>query len=201
MKSNFKFWRLFLIVLVGLYIIYVIIRDSDTVSIFDGLFIAGLGFVFICVYLYNIFVDRKEFRVTNSKTSFLSTIIGTLLLVSFFITQIVLDSRDNSKLIIQANNDGGFNGCGFEFREDGSYKFFNGSGLGVDYFRGTYTIKDSIITLDKSEIDNLIKSNRLVIRDITTYNSISKVIYQIDSDNKIIDKDLDFIVNEYNIPK
>lgn len=162
---------------------------------------AGFGFVFIGLFIYNVFLDRKEFRVTKFKTSFAPTIVGSILLISFFIAQLLLHSRDNSKLIIQANNDGGFNDCGFEFREDGTYKFFNGSGLGVDYYRGNYTIKDSIITLDKSGIDNVIKSNRLIIRDLATYNSISKVIYQIDKDNKIIDNDLDFIINEYNITK
>lgn len=184
---------------IGLYLIYKLIKDADSESIFDGFILYGLGFVYLAIFIFNTLLDRKEYIITKLKSSYLSTFIGILFFVTFFITQLTLDARDSSELILQANNDGGFNGCGFEFRADGTYKFFNGSGLGVDYFRGKYTIKDSIITLDKNKIDNVIVTNRLVIREFKHYDNpdgpLQKVIYQIGSNNEIMYKDLDFVVN------
>ena len=201
-KNNYIFWRLLPITILGLYNIYKLVKDADTVDIFGGIFSLGLNFVFVCVFIYNIFIDGKVFRATKSKASFLPTIIGTLIVVVYGVTQVTLDNRDNAKLILQANNDGGFNGCGFEFRADGTYKFFNGSGLGVDYSRGNYTIKDSIIILDKSNIDNVIKSKTLIIRPFHGNDSTrNQIIYQINDKHEVVDKNFGFIVNEDNRKK
>src|SRR6185295_7110522 len=96
-----------------------------------------------------------------------------------------------------------FNGVSIDFREDGTYKMTSWS-LGADYYRGTYTMKDSIITLDKSKIENAIVSNRLVVRpEIEIYEKDSfpgkdtvyqKSIYQIDENGKVISGATDFVV-------
>ncbi len=194
MKYNFKFWRTIPLIFLGFSIIYKLINGADNVFFFDGVILYGLEFIFICILCYSLFIDREDYQQTKSNLSFLPTTIGFLILVSFCITQLLIESRNNSKLIIQANYDGGFNGCGFEFREDGSYKFFNGSGF--DYFRGRYELKDSIIILDKTDIDNVIKSGRLLIRELISENTSTKIIYQINNNNQIIPNLLDFNVNE-----
>jgi hypothetical protein len=192
MKNTSTIRRISPITIIGGFILYKIIKDADNTSIVDGILLGGLILIYVWIFFANIHYDRKKYRLTFSKISFLPSIIGTILFLSFIITQLLLDSRDSSKILLQANKDGGFNGCGFEFREDGSYKFFNGSGLGEDCFRGRYAIKDSIIMLDKSEIDNVIETNRLLIRDS------ERIIYQIDSNNRIILKATNFNINEDN---
>ena len=107
--------------------------------------------------------------------------------------------RDNSPIVIQAGYDGGYNGAWFEFRKDGTYKFGNHAGVGAYYFRGKYELKDSIIILDKNRIDKVINTNKLAIRNENHENSTSKIIYQIDDNHKIIDKEFKFHVNEYNV--
>lgn len=200
MTLAFRIWRLVPITAVGLYIIYDQISSADTESIFDGFSILGLSLLFIFVFLYNFYIDRKEHQISKQFGSYVPTIAGLLFLVAFGLTQYIINKRDDSKILLQANNDGGFNGCGFEFRENGTYKFFNGSGLGVKYSRGEYSLRDSIIILDKTQIDNVIKSNRLVIRKIVTESFDSKILYQTDSNNSAIDGQINFIVNIDNRP-
>ena len=125
--------------------------------------------------------------------------MGFLILFSFVITHVFLLMRDNSPVIIHAGYDGDFNGAWFEFRKDGTYKFGNHASLGADYFRGKYELKDSIITLDKNKIDNVIKTNKLAIRNEIYGDSTSTVIYQIDENHKVIDKNFKFFVHEYKV--
>eukprot|EP01136_Pigoraptor_vietnamica_P005433 Opistho-1_new@37055 len=79
------------------------------------------------------------------------------------------DSKRNSPTLISGFYDGGFNGFSVDFKTDGNYVMANGSGLGQSCFYGTYSIKDSVITLDKSNIDNCINTNKLVIRTENYY--------------------------------
>lgn len=112
-----------------------------------------------------------------------------------------LKMRDNSPVIIQAGYDGGYNGAWFDFRKDGTYKFVNSGGVGATIFRGKYTIRDSIITLDKSNLEFL-KSDKFAIREIFNPDSENeKVMYQIDKKHNILDKNFCFRINEYKIIK
>ena len=93
-----------------------------------------------------------------------------------------------------------------DFKTDGNYVMANGSGLGQSYFYGTYSIKDSVITLDKSNIDNCIKTNKLVIRTENYYpkdstdliKSNANYITQVDSNGNEIDREFRFRVTEDN---
>lgn len=61
--------------------------------------------------------------------------------------------------------------------------------MGANFYYGTYTISDSIITIDKSKIENAIVSNRFLIK--TDYytgdsNKVEQSVYQIGQDNQPI---------------
>ena len=53
--------------------------------------------------------------------------------------------------------------AGYDFKEDGCYKYWDGSPLGVFYNYGTYERRDSVITLH-SEIRNAPLETHLIIR-------------------------------------
>lgn len=59
--------------------------------------------------------------------------VGILFIISFGIANFFLWFRDSSDVILQANYDGDINGCSFEFRKDGTYKFHNYSILGGSF--------------------------------------------------------------------
>jgi hypothetical protein len=97
-----------------------------------------------------------------------------------------------SPCLIQATYDR----CGFVFRLDSTYEWVNGSGLGVFTEEGTYRIQDSIITLDKSNVDNVVRTNRLLITTgLPWATSITdKFVLQVNAENRVIDSHFVFKV-------
>lgn len=162
---------------------------------FDGMIMLFIVVLFILAFVWTLYKDNKVYRMTQSKISYIPTSIGILFITSFFITNSVLAARDKSPILIQAGYDGGFNGAWFEFREDGTYKFINSGGIGATYFRGKYILKDSIITLDKSNIDNAIQSNLLAIRRTEMLDTTEQVVFQINSQHQVVDKEFKFRIN------
>jgi hypothetical protein len=193
--------RLIPLLTIGLFIDYVIVVDADSEFIFKGMMLGFVGIIFFILFLWVIYRDGKQYQKTSSKYSFIPTIAGVLLIISFFITTYVLSLRDQSPTLIHAGYDGGYNGAWFEFREDGTYKFANSGGIGAEYFRGTYTITDTIIMLDKTEIDNVIQSNLLAIRYDSTYPEPAFRLYQINNKHTIVDKNFVFTISLDNRKK
>ncbi|MBI3235346.1 MAG: hypothetical protein HYZ42_15140 [Bacteroidetes bacterium] len=199
MKRTDKIWRLTPTLTLGLFLNYKLIKDADDEFIFDGIVLGSLLIVFLFALLWTNIKDSKEYKQTKSKLSFIPTLSGLLVIVSLIVSNYLLKSRDNSPVLIQAGYDGGFNGAWFDFREDGTYKFANSGGIGATYFRGTYTLKDSMIILDKSNIDIVIKTHNLVIRKIINQDSTTELLlYQINDRYEIVDKQFVFTVNEDN---
>jgi hypothetical protein len=193
--------RLIPILIVGLFLDHIIIVDSNSSFIFTGMMFGFVGIIFLLLFCWVLYRDKKLYRTTSNKLNFTPTITGLLLIVSFFVTNYTLSLRDKSPILLKAGYDGGYNGAWFEFREDGTYKFSNSSGIGVDYFRGKYSITDTIIILDKMNIDNVIQSNKLVIRQNPSLTSPTKEIYQINDNHIVIDKNFVFIINLDNRKK
>ena len=108
------------------------------------------------------------------------------------VCQLYLSSRDDSAIILKAFYDGDYNGSSLEFREDGMYKFSNGSGLGESIQRGSYSINDTVITLDKTNIGNVIESKSLLLRK--GLNGADIRILQVDNNFNLIHKATEFRV-------
>ena len=188
-------FRLLPVSAVGLHLNLTIIKQADTELMTDGLMILFIVVIFIIAFLWTLYKDNKAYMQTQVKLSFIPTVIGIIFIISFFVTNSVIAARDKSPILIQAGYDGGFNGAWFEFREDGTYKFGNSGGIGATYSRGKYILKDSIITLDKNDIDNVIQSQLLAIRKIKMFDTTEQVVYQIDSQHQVVNKDFKFIIN------
>ena len=194
-----KNWLIFPLLIIGFYYNFWSIKNADTEMIFDGIIYGFLILIFLIFLGFSLNTDYRKYKYKKSWKNLIPSIIGILILISFIITSLILKMRDNSPVIIQAGYDGGYNGAWFEFRKDGTYKFVNHAGIGADYFRGNYELTDSIITLDKNEIANVIKTQTLAIRHESYGNSTSKIIFQIDENHKVIDKEIKFFVNEYKV--
>jgi hypothetical protein len=187
--------RILSVVVAGLAFGTFFLSNADDDFVFKSEIMILLAFIFIAVAAWIIYKDKKEFTKTKSRLSFLPTITALIFIVTFSITNICLANRDASPIIIQAGYDGGFNGAWVEFRKDGTYKFGNSGGIGVTYSRGKYILKDSLITLDKDNIENMIQSKLLVIRKEEIIDTLEQVIYQINQEHQIIDKDFKLVIH------
>ena len=206
MTLNNKILRIILLTFFGTWFTYKLYQTAQDDFFLDGIILLVIAFVGLLILIWTISKDRKEFKASNKLTSYLPTSTGLLYILTNIALFYYQDSKTNSPTLISGFNDGGFNGFSVDFKTDGNYVMANGSGLGQSYFYGTYSIKDSIITIDKSEIDNCIKTNKLVIRTENYYpkdsidllKSKANYITQIDSNGNEIDKDFRFRVTEDN---
>ncbi len=206
MTLDNKILRIILLTIFGTWFAYKLYQTTQDDFFLDGIVLLIIAFVGLLIFIWTIVKDRKEFQTTKKLTSYFPTSVGLV----FILTNIVLfyfqDSITNSPTLISGFYDGGFNGFSVDFKTDGNYVMANGSGLGQSYFYGTYTIKDSIITIDKSNIDNCIKTNKLVIRTENYYpkdsidllKSKANYITQVDKYGNEIDKEFRFRVTEDN---
>jgi hypothetical protein len=186
-KKIDKIWRLIPSLLLGLFLNYKLINNADNEFVFDFIVVGILLIVLLITLLWTINKDTKEYRQTKSKQSFIPTSVGLFVIMTLIGTDYFLKLRDSSPLLIQAGYDGGFNGAWYDFRKDGTYKFGNHSGIGATYIRGAYILKDSLIILDKPNVDIGILTNTLVFRNGS--------LYHINDRHEIVDKE--FVLNVY----
>jgi hypothetical protein len=195
---NNKILRIILLTFFGTWFTYKLYRTAQDDFFLDGIILLVIAIVGLLIFIRTILKDRKEFKDTQKYTSYLPTTVGLVFIFINFALFFYQDSKTNSATLIRGFYDGGFNGFLVDFKKDGNYVMANGSGLGQSYFYGTYTLKDSIITIDKSNIDNCIKTNTLVIRTeqyfipLDTISKIKKANYITQIDNKGIEIDKEF---------
>lgn len=206
MTANNKILNIILLTIFGTWFAYKLYQTAQEFFFIDGIILLVIAIIGLLIFIWTIRKDCKEFKSSQNLTSYLPTFIGLL----FILTNIGLfdyqNSKTNSPTLIRGFYDGGYNGFSVDFKNDGNYIMANGSGLGQIYFYGTYTLKDSIITIDKSSIDNCIKTNTLVIRTESYYQkdsfesikSKANYITQIDDKGNEIDKEFRFRVTEDN---
>jgi hypothetical protein len=205
--NNFnKKLRIILLIVFGTFFFYKLYQTGQNDFFLDGIILFIVAFLGILVFIWTIRKDKKEFKTSRRVTSYLPTIVGALLITANILLFYYQDHKINSPTLLKGFNDGGFNGFSVDFKVNGNYVMANGSGLGQSYFYGTYSIKDSIITLDKSNIDSCIKTNKLVIRNENYYpkdsinllKSEANYITQIDKNGNELNKEFRFRVTMDN---
>lgn len=172
MKGSYL--RSFILILLGVWFLYTSHATIQSDSIFDGLIFFFIFVSGISVYGWTIIKDTDLYFLTKKKISYLPTSIGTVMLLIIGIYLYYQNSITNAKTSIRAFYDGGFNGISIDLKKNGTYIVANGSFMGNDYFYGTYSIKDSTITLDKSNIDGVITSNKLGIKKYAPFSLINQ---------------------------
>jgi hypothetical protein len=202
-RKKSKILRIILLATFGGWLAYKLVQTGQNDFFLDGIILLLISFVGLLIFIWSIFKDRKEFMTTQKLTSYFPTLVGLtfiLLNLALFYYQ---DRRTNAPTLISGFNDGGFS---VDFKTNGNYVMANGSGLGQSYFYGTYSIRDSIITIDKANIDNCIKSNKLIIRTDKYYQkdsvdllkSKANYITQIDNNGNELDRELRYRVTQDN---
>ncbi len=150
--------------------------DFDHSYWFDNLIHTVLIILSSIVSLIFIYVDIKQYK--RQRTIFkLITPILTIIFISALIGTINhLNQQDKSPTIIYASKFyGGLNTISIDFRENGTYKCCNNIFMGDRYsFRGHYSIKDSIIYLDKSNLYDLVMSDKLLMKTVSKDMTLNK---------------------------
>lgn len=206
-----KIWRIIPLTILGSWFTYRLYKTASDDFFFDGVIFLFIGIIGLSFFIWAIRKDFQEFKETKKSSSYLPTFTGLAFILTISGLHLYQDSKINSPTLVRAFYDGDFNGFSIDLKENGNYVMANGSGLGQSYFYGTYTINDSIVTLDKSNIDQVISTNKLVIRTVTNIYEQDTIegedttytdwIFQIDRNGKELNTGFHFRVTDDNRSK
>lgn len=168
--------RTVLILVVWILCIYRFYSDFDHHYLLESFVHAGFLILASVVSLICIYKDLKEYKLHKSKVAFISVTVTLLAVISLYWMLDRLKEQDRTPVMIHA-----FRGAlepesfSIDFRENGTYKCGKGRFLGNHhYMRGRYTIQDSILILDRSNLYNQIISNRLLLKTIPKADSLKR---------------------------
>lgn len=203
---SFTILRLLLIVATGGGYLYAYLSMIDDESFTNDFTLSFFGILFLIIAIWSFSKDKKKYNQNKNISSYFPTVITGLFIIAAFATQRIMIARDSSPVLLKAGYDGGFNAAWFEFREDGTYEFVNSGGIGATYTRGKYRLTGDNIILDRDSLDGAMKTKYLLIRakerEEFRRNPRSPLpemmLYQVDSDNNIVDRGLAFVVHEDN---
>lgn len=195
-----------MLIVFGTWFNYKIYQTAHEDIFIDGIILFAIAVVGLIIFVRTIVKDYKDFKSSHQIKSYIPTSIGLLFILLAIGLVFYQNNRLNSPTLISGFNDGGFNSFSVDFKVNGNYVMTNGSGLGQSYFYGKYRIQDSIITIDKTNIDNWIKTNKLIIKTDNYFIKDSSnspklnadFITQIDNAGNEIDKEFRFRVTEDN---
>jgi hypothetical protein len=197
--KNDYLWRIIPVIAIAALAIYRLVRWWKVIIVFDDLINIVIGFIALVVIIGTVYKDSREFKLNRKRKHLFPTLIVVVFIIGFLSSYLILKARDSGPVLIHASTSGDFNSCSIEFRKNGTYKFFESGGVGVGFFRGTYSIADSIIILDRNKIDKALETNRLVIRKNPHLDDGDMVcIYQVDARGQVRNDALSFIVREDN---
>jgi hypothetical protein len=121
------------------------------------IFSAGL------ISLVSFLADYGRYKTKKKISLFLPTFVSVLCISGLFGFDQYLKHQDKTPTILYASKFySGLSTISIDFRENGTYKCEKGGLFGNTYYtRGRYTLKDGIIQLDRSNLYELVKTDRL----------------------------------------
>jgi len=162
------FIRTALVLVVWFFCIYKIYVDFDHDYWFDDLIHTALIVLASIVSLAFGYIGYWRYKRQKNLSFFASTGVTVLCIIALIIITNHLKQQDKTPTIIYASKFySGLNTISLEFRKNGTYKCGKSSFMGDTYYtRGRYTIKDSIIYLDKSNLFDLVTTNKLLMKTV-----------------------------------
>jgi len=193
--KNWKYiTRVIGILIAGILLLRMSYQFKHSTFMFDRFFFGILTFVGASLLIWSITTDLKQFRNNGSIVKILPLILGMGFTTLIVIKNWQINTVFDKPTLIKIHYDGDFNGTGIDFKNDGTYIFDN-SAIGLsDFIYGTYQINANYITLDKNELDNVVKSNLLKIMPNSEGDKIEDYVFQIDNTGNIMEDKTEFRV-------
>jgi len=150
--------KIFTLLFSGILFAYILFQSYQRDNLLKIFYFLFLSIISIYIFYNGIFEEIKT-KKNRSLKSYPLTLIGIfLILLNTGITG-YYEIKLNRPTLIKAKNHGIY----ADFKKNGCYIIKSGSWASKKYFYGKYKIKDSIITIDKLDSENMRISNKLVI--------------------------------------
>lgn len=204
-----KNWRYILrlagILIVGILLLKMTYHFYNSVFIVDLMLFAALSIIGLGFLIWSLLSDVRQFRRNKEWKSLIPIIVGVAFTIAIWIWNEQIHVNFDKPTLVRVHYDGDFNGVGIDFKTDGSYIFDNYAMGMSDYTYGTYQIDGNAITLDRSHLQNAIRSDRLEIQTKTIeYRDGAEeeeYLVQLDKNGEVIENATSFRLVIDNRPK
>ena len=163
-----------------------------------------LGFVIIIGAIFWTWAglrDIKAYKQNQKKRFLIGPILGLIFCALILVIKWKNNAEFNKPTLVRAYYDGDFNGTSIDLKTDGTYIFDNHAIGFSDYVYGNYKIDDKFISLDRNEINGVIKTDLLEIKNFTE-NGVDFMtgtyILQIEPNGNVIERATKFRIVEDN---
>lgn len=180
--------KIFILTISGILFAYILYNSYHSDNLFQIFFYIILGGIGLYILFNGIFNDIEKYKKTKELKSFLVTFIGTFMVILNFGIFNFYEIKLNSPTLLKAENHGVY----ADFKKNGEYIIKSGSWASKKHFYGNYTLKDSIIIVDRNYFDDVLVTNKFVIRKIKNAfgkddkGKIKNYLLQLDKNGKEI---------------
>lgn len=198
MNDKIKIFSLTLVGVLFAFTLFGSYYGDNILEIFLYVIFGGIGFY---IFYNGIFDEIKKYKKTQELKSFSLTFIGVFFILLNIGIYFYYETKLNSPTLIKAEKSGVY----ADFKKNGKYIIKSGAWASKEYFYGNYSITDSIITLDREYFDDVLVTNKLVIRNIVNAfgddqsGKSKKYLIELDQDYKEIKNSLRYDGNSKNI--
>ncbi|MEE1897939.1 hypothetical protein V1389_06315 [Flavobacterium rakeshii] len=197
-----KLLRQITILIIGFTLIYITWRSKYESSLFDAMFYPPLLLTGIILALVTLYKEIKLYLKEKKFFNFAFTGCSLIFTITIAVLINNINTTFNKPTLLRAYYDGDFNGSSIDFKTDSTYILEN-SAIGFSaYIYGNYKINQNKITLDTNNLDSVIETDKLEIREVKIqYNDSikkEKQLFQIDEQGKIINNFTIFKITEDN---
>ena len=197
MTEKTKIFILTISVILFAYILYNSYHSDNLFQIFFYIILGGIG---LYILFNGIFNDIEKYKKSKELKSFSVTLIGIFLVILNFGIFSYYEIKLNLPTLLKAENHGVY----ADFKKNGEYIIKSGSWASKKHFYGNYTIKDSIIIVDRNYFDDVLVTNKFVIRKIKNpfgeddKGKIKNYLLELDKNGKEINNNYLFEIVEDN---
>ncbi|OJY81329.1 MAG: hypothetical protein BGP13_15115 [Sphingobacteriales bacterium 40-81] len=161
---------------------------------YDNIFASFIYFLLGAVWLFCFYrIAKDEMNTTPNKNRILNhwrCIFSLLTLVPIIVIILLFEKKLRIPTLFKAQNHGVY----ADFKTDGTYVIKSGAWGSKKHFYGKYGLQGSLIEIDTSNIDDILVSNRFLIKQTNPEEEIKlplsarlrseKYLVQIDETNK-----------------
>ena len=154
--------KIFVLLSSGILFAYILFQSYHFDNLFQIFFYIILGGIGLFILFNGIFNDKEKYKRTRELKSFSLTFIGIILVILNLGIFSYYEIKLNSETLLKAENHGVY----ADFKKNGKYIIKSGSWASKKHFYGDFKIKDSLIEVDRKYFDNILVTDKFVIRKI-----------------------------------
>jgi hypothetical protein len=162
-ESKKTILRLLSLTIIGLIFLFRLSGLFNSISLKNLVIIVVIGIAGLALLIWTTKNDFKDYKKTKRILCFIPSIVGLTMILIAFGLNLHQNLKYKVPTIIRIYSNGILARYSVDLKNNNEYIVTNADIDKMTHLFGRYSIKDSIITLDKPNLDNVLKTKTLVI--------------------------------------